>query len=150
MLRAASSHIEDCTRPWCYSLLGMRYRRNDPGKPWPLYERLWEAQQGLWVGLSISAILLACVLVLFTLVSYFVLRNEHPILASLDFVWRLRWTFLLIFGWSIFLSWMKELALVNEGTETFEEFVVRRLQRIEETLAGGPPFNNTTLRVPHP
>jgi hypothetical protein len=112
----------------------MRYHRDALGKPWPLHERLWEAQRGLWLGLLEASILLACVLLVVEVVAHFLSDSGRLGVASLVFLLRWRGVVAVVFFGIVYRMWMNELELVNEDSETFEALVVRRLLHIEETL----------------
>jgi uncharacterized membrane protein YqhA len=115
----------------------MRY--HDNGKPWPLAERLWEAKRGLWVGAVMAGMLLVCVLVVVEAVS-FVLKSQTgsrvPLgAASLVFLYRWGWLVLIVCVGGMYRNWMRDLELVNEETESFEELVIRRLNAIEDKVS---------------
>jgi hypothetical protein len=113
----------------------MRYHRNEPGKPWPLVERLWEARRALWIGPFVCALLLACILFAVEFVAQVSSGGSARIgRASLAFVYQW-WGLIAIVAIAATIQTIeRELARVNEDSETFEELVIRRLQRIEEAL----------------
>jgi hypothetical protein len=82
-----------------------------------------------------ASILLGCALTVVEAVAHFRPGSGALGVASLVFLWHWRGVVSVVFSGIVYRIWMNELELVNERSETFEELMVRRLLRIEETLA---------------
>ena len=113
----------------------MRYHRGEPGKPWPLPERLWEARRGLFLGLAEAAILLGCVLIVVELVGHIAAPDRIQLgIPALVFLQHWYQIVLIICAGIAWRMWLGELELVNEESETFEEKVLRDLKRIIDAV----------------
>jgi hypothetical protein len=114
----------------------MRYLDGDLRKPWPLYERLWEARRGAFVGLLMFALLLGLVIGVLVAVACF----EHGTtgtnygrsgLALLISLWEL---LVVVGAGTCYQMWMRELDAVERESETLEEILDRRLKAIERQV----------------
>ena|ERR1017187_771722 len=119
----------------------MRYHRDDPTKPWPLVERLWEASDGIWMGVLMSVFVLGAIFIAGEVISavFMLIRGAEATSAlfvpGLVFTLKM-WKFILILcAYSALNFWMKNLMIVNEDSITSEELIIHRLDRIERSLS---------------
>ncbi len=119
----------------------MRYLNGDLNQPSTLSTRLWEARRGILTGLVMAAFWSFLVLVPLVVWEGVKHAGQTPKGAAglfflLRSTWFLRdWGFVAIVAcYAAFQCWMQELAVVSEGTQTFEQIVARRLKALEQRV----------------